>query len=184
MEALSGTIRIIDIVLAFLVLWGGYSAFKKGFIVELIETLTFIVSLGLIFWFVTEGINTLETNYLGTTNKFIKIAIFVLIYFIIIIILNKFSKWLQKKIDYSILDSLDNFAAFALGCFKYMIFLGVIIMGLELINITPGEDAKNDSFMYGMILKFNEGMIEFGGKVGLHTDDVYETIKGWLSSEE
>ena len=183
MESLSGTIRIIDILLGFLVLWGGYSAFKKGLIVELIETVIFIVSLGLIFAGLTGGLGWLDEQ-IGGTSKFVKIAVFVVVYFIIVIILNKLSKWLQKKIDYSILDSLDNFMAFGLGCFKYMIFLGIIIMGLEFIKITPGEDAKNDSFMYGTILKFNEGMIDLGERVGLNTGTVKTKVEGWFSAEE
>jgi membrane protein required for colicin V production len=182
MEALTGTIQVLDIVLAFIVLWGGYAAYQKGFIVELIETVTFVVTLGLLLLGVTGGLTQLD-EYLPT-GKFIKIAVLVLVYFIIVILLNSLSKWLQKKIDYSILDSLDNVAAFILGGLKYMIFLGVIVIGLRTIGIAPGKESLDKSYMYPVIIKVNEGMIELGEKMGLGTGNAYDTIKDWVTTEK
>jgi membrane protein required for colicin V production len=157
---MDGYLRLVDILIAAFVLWGGYKAYRKGFIVELISLVTLVLSVGLAFYLLINGFKGME-SYLPAP-KWAKVAIFLFAYFIIGMILNKLSKWLQKKIDYSIFDSLDNFAATLLGVLKYSIFVAVFINLLYSIGLKPSEQVINDAQLYKSMLKFHDWLVETG----------------------
>ncbi len=157
---MDGYLRLVDILIAAFVLWGGYKAYRKGFIVELISLVFLIISVGLAFYLLINGFKGLD-SYLPAPKP-AKVGIFLLVYFLIGIILNKFSKWLQKKIDYSIFDSLDNFAATLLGVLKYSIFAAVFINLLYSMGLKPSEQVINDAQLYKGMLKFHDWLVETG----------------------
>ncbi len=175
---MDGYLRLVDILIAAFVLWGGYKAYKKGFIVELISLITLILSIALAFYLLIYGFKGLDA-YLPAP-KAAKVGVFVVAYFIIGVILNKFSKWMQKKIDYSIFDSLDNFAAMVLGVVKYSVFMAVFINLLYSIGLKPSDQVINDAQLYKSMLKFHDWLVETGDIISPGLKKTYMEMRNML----
>ena len=67
---LDSYIRVIDIILAIVLVWGGYKGYKKGFVLEALSTLVFIIGLLFIFYLVTVLFyNVKDSGYMVDTAK-------------------------------------------------------------------------------------------------------------------
>ncbi len=156
----SFNIPLVDIILILVLLYGGYKGYQKGLVMELLSIAILIGTIWLLFFFVTNGITGLQ-GLIGTKfHHGMNFFIFFLVYVFIIIFLNKIGRFLQSKIDYSILDDFDNLAAAAVSVFKYAVFLSVLVTLLKYIGLDLPPEALENSVVYSKLLSFQAWMIK------------------------
>ncbi|AZQ62895.1 CvpA family protein [Flammeovirga pectinis] len=156
-------IRVTDIFLLGMIVYGAYKGFRRGFLLEIISTVVFVFGASLIFFGVAGAFSSSKT-YVDTPKSTVFFA-YVIFFFGGTMGLNLLGKWLQDKIDYSVLDDLDNVAALILGGFKYALSLSVILGLFNSAGLGLPKDVTEDSLIYPKLLDLNDWVIDAGGTI-------------------
>lgn len=175
----SSYVRVIDIVCVFFILWGAYKGWQKGFLIELISILVFLLGIVVIFLGVTYLFVSAD-KAIGTTPKIIKFTVFVLLYLVGSLGLNKMSRILQDKIDYSVLDTFDNFAAMILGGFKYAVYLCIFFGLLQAAGLGFSPEVTRDAKVYQSLLKLQLWLVEIGATLAPSIGDMHRDVRKLL----
>lgn len=173
---LSGYIRFIDIILGAIIIYGAYKGFKRGFLLEVISTIVFCVGVLLVFFGIAM-VSSSTQELMGIETPKSAVFFSYLTFFAVgAIALNLLGRKLQKMIDYSILDDLDNIAALAVGGTKYAFFLAIAIGLFNTAELVPSE-ITNDSIIYPVLLEFHASIVEAGTHLAPTLGDRAEEIR-------
>ena len=176
----SSYIRVVDIVLAFFILWGAYKGYQKGFIVEFISILVFIFGILIIFFAITYLFVSAD-KAVGKSPKLAKFLFFIFFYVIGSLSLNKLGRVLQGKLDYSVFDSLDNFASMLLGGAKYAVFLSIFLGILDAAGLRLSDEIIADTKLYPMLLNLQVWLVEVGKTLAPSIGEMHKHILDMLS---
>lgn len=174
-------VRVVDIVLAAMLLWGGYKGYKKGFVLEVISTLVFVVGILLIFYALSKGFQAIK-DYLIESMKPTSFIFFIVAFIALALITNSVGKKLRSAISYSIFGDLDAFAGMLLGVLKYAIFLSLIIWLMERVGYRLPPDATADSQIYPLLRQFQPWLIETGQQLAPVIGDIFGDITDLLKT--
>jgi len=176
----SSYIRVVDIVLAFFILWGAYKGYQKGFIVEFISIIVFIFGILIIFFAITYLFVSAD-KAVGKSPKLAKFLFFIFFYVIGSLSLNKLGRILQGKLDYSVFDSLDNFASMILGGAKYAVFLSIFLGILDAAGLRLSDEIIADTKLYPMLLNLQVWLVEVGKTLAPSIGEMHKHILDMLS---
>ena len=175
----SSYVRVIDIVLAAMLLWGGYKGYRKGFVLEVISTLVFVIGILLMFYGITKLFQSAK-GYLDESLKPTSFVFYFIAFVALSLITNSIGKKLRSSISYSIFGDLDTFAGMLLGVLKYAIFLSLIIWLLEKVGYQLPPDATADSQIYPLLRKFQPWLIETGQQLAPVIGRIFDGITDLL----
>lgn len=162
---LDSYVRVIDIVLGLILVWGGYKGYKKGFVLEALSTLVFIIGLLLIFYLITTLFYAAKSGgYMEETAKPTSFIFYFIAFIALSLGINYFGKWLSEKISYSIFGDLEAFLGMTLAIIKYAIFLSTLIWILERVGYRMPTAAVADSQLYPLVRKLQPWLIDAGNK--------------------
>jgi membrane protein required for colicin V production len=159
---LSSYIRVIDIVLAALLVWGTYKGYKKGFVMEFIAFFVFLVVT--VLCFVGFGkLFIITDEKVGEVPKLIVFSIYLFLYLAGLVGLDWLGKFLEKKnVKYPLLDNLENAAGGVLGFIKYCTAIAVLVGLFEAAGVGMPPDVKQDSFLYPRVLQYKSWLLRIG----------------------
>lgn len=176
----SSYVRVVDIILAFFILWGAYKGYQKGFIVEFVSILVFIFGILIIFFAITYLFVSAD-NAVGKSPKLAKFLFFIFFYVIGSLSLNKLGRFLQGRLDYSVFDSLDNFASMILGAAKYAVFLSIFIGLLDAAGLRLSNEVVADAKLYPMLLNLQVWLVDIGKTLAPSIGEMHQHILDMLS---
>lgn len=176
----SDYVRIVDIILAVVIVWGGYKGYRKGFLLELLSIFIFISGVVLIFFLLAKGFTGTESVAGVSIPKSTAFAIYIIVYLVGVVVLNSVGKSLQNKINYSVLDDFDNIAGMIVGAMKHMIFLSIFIWLLSAVGLKLPPEITHDSALYPRLLAFQEWLINVGNVIAPSIGDTAKDIRQLL----
>ncbi|MDW7695525.1 CvpA family protein [Flammeovirgaceae bacterium SG7u.111] len=176
----SSYIRVVDLVLAFFIIWGAYKGYQKGFLVELISIVVFVAGVILIFFAIANVFMSADKALDMNSPRIAKFGFYVLFFVLGSLALNKMTRAIQNKIDYSIFDSFDNFAAMVLGGLKYAVFLSIFLGLLDAAGLRLPKDITDDTKIYPMLLDFQIWLVETGKILSPSIGELYDDIRAML----
>ncbi len=176
---MSSYIRVVDIALGAIMIWGAYKGFKRGFLLELISTAVFIAGVILVFYLVAMLFISTE-EYVGSAPKALIFILYIVLFIVGSIVLNHFGKKLQEKVDYSVLDDFDNVAGLLLGLMKTAFWLAVVLGLLDSAGLGLSNDITSDSVIYPMLLSFQDWLVDTAAVVAPSIGDTAATIRKML----
>jgi membrane protein required for colicin V production len=178
---LDSYIRVIDLVLGVMLIWGGYKGYKKGFVLEALSTLVFVIGMIIIFYLITIVFyNVKSYGYMDETAKPTSFIFYFVAFVALALGINAFGNWLSDKIEYSIFGDLDTFLGMALGILKYAIFLSTLIWILERVGYRMPPAAVADSQLYPLLRKFEPWLIEAGNKFMPFMEEMFTRMDNLL----
>ncbi len=143
----------IDIVIAIILIIGGYFGYKRGFLMGLFFLLAIILGVFLGFKFMAMGVHYLHRNFNADLNYLPYISFFII--FIGVIILVMFiGKRFKNSMDKTFLGKLDAIAGALLGVAKYAFCLSILFWLLSSLTISFPNNWTNNSFLYPTTVKF------------------------------
>ncbi len=175
----SSYIRVIDILLGLVIVWGGYKGYKKGFLLEILSTVIFVAGILLLFFILSKTFTSTE-EYVGNVPRSTAFGVYIVIYIVAAVLLNSLGRQLQDKIDYSILDDFDNFAGMFTGALKHAIFLSIFIWLFDAVGLKLPAEITNDSLIYPRLLAFHDWLIDVGATVAPSLGEMARDIKKLL----
>ncbi len=140
----------LDIVIGILLVWGLYKGLKNGLFVEVASLVALIAGLyGAIHFSYIAG------DYLAEkfdwSEQYLKIAAFLITFFVIIIMVNLAGKFLTKIADFAMLGLLNKVAGGLFGMLKVAVILGALLIFFERLTSSfdiINEETKQESVFY------------------------------------
>jgi membrane protein required for colicin V production len=90
--------------------------------------------------------------------------------------LNKLSRVIQYKIDYSIFDSFDNFAAMLLGGFKYAVYLSILLGLFDAAGLKMSDNITKDTYVYPALLNLKDWLVDVGKVIAPVIGEIHQEI--------
>ncbi|MEO2051780.1 MAG: CvpA family protein [Allomuricauda sp.] len=140
----------LDIVIGILLVWGLFKGLKNGLFVEVASLVALIAGLyGAIHFSYIAG------DYLAEkfdwSEQYLKIAAFLITFFVIIIVVNLAGKFLTKIADFAMLGLLNKVAGGLFGMLKVAVILGALLIFFERLTSSfdiINEETKQESVFY------------------------------------
>ena len=143
----------IDIVIAIILLIGGYFGYKRGFLLGLFFLLAIIIGVFLGFKLMAISVNYLHKNFNADLNYLPYISFFVIFVGVILVVMfigNRF----KNSMDKTFLGKLDAIVGALLGVAKYAFCLSVLFWLLSSLTVRFPANWTNNSFLYPQTVKF------------------------------
>jgi membrane protein required for colicin V production len=149
---LDTSLPVLDIAVAFLLCWGGYKGFQKGFFAEVLSIFILLFALFFGLWLVTTGLGMVGEK-LGTTVP--KVGSF-LFYFIFYCLVVGAVHWIGKKVvglGIEIFEGFDNFMGLVFAVLKYAVMMGFFTQLLITAGVLSESNLMATSHTYPLIKK-------------------------------
>jgi len=140
-------LNTVDLVFLVILLFGAYKGYQRGFLLEIVSIVAFVLAVIGGFKLLDLGIDFLN-SFENTLGNFLPIAAFILVFVIILLVVNIVGRIFKKIIDFTIFGNVDNFAGALLGIFKIALFLSIANWIILNLGAHLPERISKDSFIY------------------------------------
>ncbi|TAH24760.1 MAG: CvpA family protein [Cytophagales bacterium] len=169
---------IVDTLILIVLAIGGYFGFKKGFLIEIISVLAFIIATMTAFKLLNTTIGFLKPyiDQKSATPVLAFIGVFIGVFFLIFLL----GKFLTNMLRYTLFGSFDKFAGAITGLVKYMFFLSVIFWLLHISGLNKMySNHLKGTLVYPYVLVFAKKFLLWVSYV-IPFSDVFESIRKLL----
>ena len=118
--------KLLDIIILVPLLWGAYKGFTKGFVMEIVSLLAFVVAILVAFKTLHLGIELIRPYI--SAESFLPLISFVIIFIGVVLLINLAGKLIKKFLDITLLGKVDDIAGAVLGAFKWAFGLSTHFM--------------------------------------------------------
>ncbi|MEM6298709.1 MAG: CvpA family protein, partial [Bacteroidota bacterium] len=132
--------RLLDVIFVGFMIMAAYRGFQKGFLVELISTISLIVALFLSLYLINTVFSTLLKENFSKAGPF---SAFIVLYFVIVMAIIGFGRVLKKILKFTFFDTLDNFIGMILAVAKYLVALSFLMAILTYVGFIDGSNPKD-----------------------------------------
>jgi membrane protein required for colicin V production len=141
---------ILDIVLGLLLLYGLYTGFKNGLLVEIASIIALIAGLyGAIHFSYIAG-DYLSQN-MEWNERYMNITAFIITFAIIVLVVHLAAKFLTKIADFAMLGLLNKLAGAIFGTLKVAVIIGALLVFFERANSSVNlvhSETLEESILY------------------------------------
>lgn len=169
---------LVDTLILLALAFGGYLGFKKGFLIEIVSILAFVIATMVAFKLMQTTIVFLKPyiDQKSATPAIAFITIFVGVFFLIFFL----GKFLTGMLRYTPFGIYDKFVGAILGVVKYAFFLSVILWLLEASGLSKMYmNQTRGAILYPFIVEFAKKFVGWISYVIPFTN-VFDSIKKLL----
>ncbi|ACE06196.1 hypothetical protein Aasi_0823 [Candidatus Amoebophilus asiaticus 5a2] len=145
--------KSLDILLSVLLIWGAYSGFRRGFVLE-------IFSLGAFFLATIGSIKLMDyfAGFLkkcnGNLGSLAPYLAFVLIFLGIVVAITLVGKLFKYLISMTLLGWVDRLMGAILGIFKWAFFVSTFVWVADLLHFNLPGEYLSDTYILPIIKPF------------------------------
>jgi len=162
--------------------YGAYHGFKKGFLLEVIAILAFILAIIGGFKLLHLGMTFLDETF-NLKGDLLPYVAFVIIFIGIILGVNLLGKALKKVIDLTLLGTVDNLAGLLVAILKWAFGLSVILWLTDSFGMELPEKWVENSLLYPVILPLAPQVVEFLSGLMPFAHDLFDVVKSFLQGD-
>ena len=142
--------RVIDILLLILLVWGGYRGLKKGLILELFSVGALVLATLGSIRFVDRAVGLCSGWYHGQ-SEVLPYVVFVLLFVAILITITFVGKFFKAIIKPTLLGRFDRFVGSVVGSFKWAIYSSTLLWLGSLLELKIPEGYTENTFLFPII---------------------------------
>ena len=142
----------VDIVLIIILILGAWSGYKDGFLMELISLGAIVLGVFLGFKLMGEGMILLEEKF-NADKATLPYLSFGVIFILVVFLVRWLGKSVKNSIDKSFLGTMDQVMGSALGAFKTLFVMSILLWIVDSLRITLPEAWTDDSWLYPFTAK-------------------------------
>lgn len=172
----------LDIILLAPILFGAYQGYKKGFVLEIIAIVSFILAIIGGFKLMHWGMDLIDQHF-DISGALLPYISFLVIFIAIILLVNLIGKIFKKILDLTLLGTLDNAAGSIISMLKWAFGISVLLWLSSSFGMELSEDWTSDSFFYDPVLSFAPGFVNFITEYIPYTHDLFDHIQELLKSD-
>ena len=142
--------RALDIFLLILLVWGAYSGFKKGFIMEIFSIGSFFVAtMGSIK--LLDKLVSLCAKWYSSLGGIMPYIIFVLLFITIVVAVTLVGRLFRRLINLTLLGGIDKAIGALLGIFKWGFFVSTFLWLGSLLHLKIPDTYTAHTFLFPVI---------------------------------
>lgn len=149
--------KLLDIIILVPLLWGAYKGFTKGFVMEIVSLLAFVLAILIAFKTLHIGIELIRPHL--DAESFLPVISFVLIFISVVLLVNLIGKLIKKFLNISLLGKVDDIAGAILGALKWAFGLSTILWLMNQAQIVVPNDVVEDSVIFPYLVKYGPMLI-------------------------
>lgn len=165
-----------DIILLVIFILAGYSGYKKGFVLEIMAILAFILAIIGGFKLLHVGMEYISRVYDGF-GSLLPFITFLVLFVLIIVVVNIAGNAIKRIIDWTPLGFVDNLAGALVGVLKWALMLSILFWVMSSLEISIPEFLTEDS----RILPY---VVDFAGVVGDFISTIFPSFEVFIQTIE
>jgi membrane protein required for colicin V production len=142
-----------DILIAILLVLGGFLGYKRGFLMELFFLCAIMLGVFLGFRLMGAGVDYLHRQFNADTT-FLPYLSFLIIFVLVVLVVSLLGRQVKRLVDSTFLGSVDALAGALLGALKYMFCASVIIWLISSFHYSLPTAWTKDSWLYPVTAGF------------------------------
>ncbi|MTI41293.1 CvpA family protein [Fulvivirga lutimaris] len=170
----------LDIIILAPLLFGAYRGFKKGFVLEIVAIVSFVLAIIGGFKLMHWGMDLID-QYFDISGELLPYISFIVIFIGIILLTNLVGKVFKKILDLTLLGTVDNLAGAVLSVIKWAFGISVLLWLSTSFGINFSEEWVEGSVLYEPIVTFAPKLVEYLSAVVPYTNDLFDHIQKLLS---
>jgi membrane protein required for colicin V production len=167
-------LKIVDIVLILILLFGAYRGYQKGLLVEILTFLALIIAVISAFHLLHTGVNFLSSYF--KESKFLPFIAFILIFLLVFVGIFFLSKVIKSVIDYTMLGVFDNYAGAILGTCQIAFAVSMILWLCHNAHLDLPRSYTNGTFLYPNLVSFAPKIVSWVSYV-IPFQDIFPAVK-------
>ncbi len=175
--------KILDIILVVLLIFGAVRGFQTGLLLELIQFTSFFIALIVAFNLMDNAVLFLEQHF-DQPKGLLSIFSFVGLFIIVIVALNLLGKGIKSLLDMTLLGSLDDIAGAALGIFKWALMISIFFWIFTYFDITISAEYRAGTYVYPVIESIAPWLLEQLATVFPFIQDLIDQSKEMIKKDE
>jgi membrane protein required for colicin V production len=172
----------LDFIFLAPMLFGAYRGYQKGFVLEIIAIISFVLAIIGGFKLMHWGMDLLD-KYFDIGGHLLPYISFIAIFIAIILLVNLIGKLVKKIIDLTLLGSVDNLAGALLSIIKWAFAISILLWLSSSFGIVFSEEWRQDSFLYSYLLSFAPTVVDYCSGLMPFANNLFDQIKEMLSSD-
>lgn len=165
----------LDIFFIVLLVLGAVKGYLKGFIIEIFSFFAFFVGL---FVAIELTVPISGRFFAGSDYfQFYTVAVFLLLFFLSLIVINIAAKAIKKVVDLTLLGIFDNLLGSLAAVFKWAFIISVIFWVFDSIGLRLPSEQTEDSFIYPIIKNIGPATFEWLAKMLPFMKDMIDSLK-------
>lgn len=172
----------LDIVIIIPILFGAYHGFQKGFLMEIVSLLAFILAIIGGFKLLHLGMEFLDKHFEINGNLLPYIA-FIAIFILIVVGLTLLGKMLKKILDLTLLGSVDSLAGSILGALKWAFGISVLLWLTSYVGLLLPQETTDKSIFYPFIDPIAPVTIDYVSTIFPFASDLFEVIEKFIAPD-
>ncbi|MEQ9297674.1 MAG: CvpA family protein [Cyclobacteriaceae bacterium] len=175
--------KLLDIILIVLLLFGAFRGYQKGLLLELINFISFFLALILAFNFKDWGAGILQ-RFLDQPEGLLNIVAFVAIFIIVIFGLDLLGKAVKSLLDLTLLGSLDDLAGGLVGALKWALMISIFLWIFELFDIGISPSYSEGTIVFPYVYSIAPFLLDMLAVVFPFIHDMLDNGKQLLKDQE
>ncbi len=137
----------IDILIAILLVLGGFLGYKRGFLMELFFLCAIMLGVFIGFRLMGAGVEYLHKEFNADT-RILPYLSFLIIFILVVILVTFLGRRIKNLVDTTFLGKVDALAGAILGVVKYMFCASVMIWLISSFHYSLPTHWTKDSWLY------------------------------------
>jgi membrane protein required for colicin V production len=172
-------LNTLDIIILVPLLFGAYHGFKKGFLMEIVSLLAFVLAIIGGFKLLHTGMELLDQHF-DINGNLLPYVAFIVIFILIVIGLNMLGKMIKKALDMTLLGSVDNIAGLILGTLKWAFGISILLWLTSYVGLLLPEEYINQSMFFGYVEPIAPVTVDYISTIFPFANDLFEMIEGLI----
>ncbi|MEM6359566.1 MAG: CvpA family protein [Bacteroidota bacterium] len=173
---------VFDVVIIGLLVFGAFKGYRKGFLLEAVAILSFVLAIIGGFRLLHWGMSVLDERF-DINGELLPYLSFILIFIVIVVGVNYIGRFLKKIIDMTLLGSVDNLAGAFLAVLKWAFGISIILWLSNSFGIDIQGNWTSDSILYPYLLSLAPRIVDIVSNVLPFASDLFDTIQDLLKSD-
>ncbi|MEM6523093.1 MAG: CvpA family protein [Bacteroidota bacterium] len=173
---------LFDLVLVGLLAFGAYKGFRKGFLLEAIAVLSFVLAIIGGFRLMHWGMSVLSERF-DLNGQILPYISFLLIFVSIVIAVNLLGKFLKTILDMTLLGSIDNLAGALLAILKWAFGISILLWLSNSFGISVEGSWTNNSLILPYLLTLAPKVVDLVSEVLPFASDLFDSITELVKSD-
>jgi membrane protein required for colicin V production len=175
--------KTVDLLILLPLLWGAYNGYRRGLLLEIIAIVAFVLAVVMGFRLLDLGLDFLKPYFSGNSRTYMPYFAFAIIFFPIILLVNKLGQLLRRSLQYTIIGNFDSMAGAIVGIATWAFGVSVFIWLVTAVGILIPPDAVENTYLYPVVSPIAPTVISKASALIPMGGDVLDSIKNWVTTQ-
>jgi membrane protein required for colicin V production len=168
-------LKILDIILIVLLVWGLVKGYRRGMIVEILGLLGLVAAIGCGFALLKFGVD-LAKPYAEETGQFLPYLVFVGIFVLVLVVIGLIGRLIRESIKHTFLGSFDSLAGSIIGVFKAVFIVSLLFWIVAVTGIGMPDGFTDNTYLYPYVADIAPATIKVVSQFSPYMREMFDSL--------